>query len=188
MNIKASFLNLLRTANGLLRTRLHSSVTRMGIGYDIHPFAIDRPLVLGGIIIPHPEGKGLAGHSDADVLAHAIADALLGAAGKRDIGYYFPNTDASIKNISSLLILKKAAELIQGDHGKIINIDATLIAEEPKIAPYIESMRTALAEALNIPPSAVGLKATTNEGLGSLGRGEGIAALATASIQVMSKE
>ncbi|MFZ4116624.1 MAG: 2-C-methyl-D-erythritol 2,4-cyclodiphosphate synthase [Chthoniobacterales bacterium] len=157
-------------------------MTRTGIGYDIHPFAIGRPLVLGGITIPHPENKGLTGHSDADVLSHAIADALLGAAGKRDIGYYFPNNDASLKNISSLLILKKAAELIRLDHGKIINIDATVIAEEPKIAPYVESMRATLADALEIPLSSVGLKATTNEGLGALGRGEGIAALATASV------
>ena len=99
-------------------------MTRTGIGYDIHPFEIGRPLVLGGITIAHPQGKGLAGHSDADVLAHAIADALLGAAGKRDIGTYFPNTDPSIKNISSLVILKKAAEVIHSEGGKIINIDA----------------------------------------------------------------
>ncbi len=116
MSIKASFLNFLKTASASfsrkpeqLRTAVCSSTTRTGIGYDIHPFVLGRPLVLGGITIPHPGGKGLSGHSDADVLAHAIADALLGAMGKRDIGYYFPNTDDSIKNISSLLILKKVA-------------------------------------------------------------------------------
>ncbi len=159
-------------------------MTRTGIGYDIHPFEIGRPLILGGVSIPHPQNKGLAGHSDADVLAHAIADALLGAAGKRDIGTYFPNTDPSIKNISSLIILKKVAEIIHAEGGKIINIDATVIAEEPKITPYVDSMRLALALALNISITSVGLKATTNEGLGALGRGEGIAALATASLEM----
>ena len=157
-------------------------MTRTGIGYDIHPFEIGRPLVLGGVVIPHPQNKGLAGHSDADVLAHAVADALLGAAGKRDIGVYFPNTDPSIKNISSLIILQKVAEIIHSEGGKIINIDATVIAEEPKITPYVESMCQALALALNISITSVGVKATTNEGLGALGRGEGIAALATASL------
>ncbi|HLB33836.1 MAG: 2-C-methyl-D-erythritol 2,4-cyclodiphosphate synthase [Verrucomicrobia bacterium RIFCSPHIGHO2_12_FULL_41_10] len=159
-------------------------MTRTGIGYDVHPFVSNRLLILGGVIIPHPEGKGLAGHSDADVLCHAIADALLGAAGKRDIGYYFPNTDPSIQNISSLKILEKAAQLIREDQGELINIDATLIAEEPKIASYVETMRSTIAMSLGIDPSRIGIKATTNEGLGFLGRGEGIAALATASIAV----
>ncbi len=161
-------------------------MTRTGIGYDVHPLVEGRPLILGGVIIPHPQGKGLAGHSDADVLSHAIADAILGAAGKRDIGYYFPNTDPALLNISSLKILEKAVALIAEDHGKLINIDATLIAEEPKIAPYIEVMRTTIAKALQIDPSCVGLKATTNEGLGFLGRGEGIAAMATAALQLPS--
>ena len=182
MSIKMSLLTFLRTA---LRS---NTVTRTGIGYDVHPFALDRPLVLGGVTIPHPEGKGLAGHSDADVLCHAIADAVLGAAGKRDIGYYFPNTDLSLHNISSLKILEKALELISQDHGKLINIDATLIAEQPIIGPYVEIMRNTLAKTLQISPSCVGIKATTNEGLGFLGRGEGIAALATATIQVMGNE
>lgn len=155
---------------------------RVGIGYDVHPLVEGRPLILGGVTIPHPEGKGLAGHSDADVLSHAIADAILGAAGKRDIGYYFPNTDASLKNMSSLLILKKVAQLIRADQGALVNVDATLIAEEPKIAPFIESMRTSIAQALGVDPSCIGLKATTNEGLGFLGRGEGIAAMATAVV------
>ena len=180
MSIKASLLNFLRTA-------LRSSVTHTGIGYDVHPLVEGRLLVLGGVTIPHPQGKGLDGHSDADVLCHAIADAILGAAGKRDIGYYFPNTDSSLHNISSLKILEKAATLIAADHGTLINIDATLIAEEPKIEPYVERMRTAIATALQIHPSCVGLKATTNEGLGFLGRGEGMAAMATAAVQVKSK-
>lgn len=158
-------------------------MTRTGIGYDVHPFIENRLLVLGGVIIPHPEGKGLAGHSDADVLSHAIADAILGAAGKRDIGYYFPNTDASLKNISSLEILKKIAQILAEAEMNLVNIDATLIAEEPKIAPYVETMRATIATALNIQISEIGIKATTNEGLGFLGRGEGIAALATAAVK-----
>ncbi|MFI0348003.1 MAG: 2-C-methyl-D-erythritol 2,4-cyclodiphosphate synthase [Chthoniobacterales bacterium] len=158
-------------------------MTRTGIGYDVHRFELGRPLILAGITIPHPDGMGLLGHSDADVLCHAIADAILGAAGKRDIGYYFPNSDASLAGMSSLLILKKAIELITADGGKLINIDATLIAENPKIMPYIEVMRCSLATALSIDPSRIGLKATTNEGLGFLGRGEGIAAMATAAIE-----
>lgn len=158
-------------------------MTRTGIGYDVHPFKLGRPLVLGGITIPHPDGMGLDGHSDADVLCHAIADAILGAAGKRDIGYYFPNTDASLEGMSSLLILKKATELITADGGILINVDATLIAEEPKITPYVETMRCSIARALGVDPSRIGLKATTNEGLGFLGRGEGMAAMATAAIE-----
>ncbi len=158
------------------------TITRSGLGYDIHPFTLGRPLILGGVLVPHPQEKGLDGHSDADVLTHAIADALLGAAGKRDIGYYFPNDDPLLKDISSLLILKKALELLLLDGGKIINIDATLIAQEPKIAPYVESMKSTLAQVLEIPPSSIALKATTNEGLGALGRKEGIAALALANV------
>lgn len=187
MSVKKLFLHLLhaiRTKSYPQKTEPPILNTRIGIGYDIHAFAVGRPLVLGGISIPNPENKGLLGHSDADVLVHAIADALLGAAGKHDIGTYFPNNDASIKDISSLLILKKVVEIIQGDGGRIINIDATLIAQEPIIAPYIEAMQLTLAEILNISISSVGLKATTNEGLGALGRGEGIAALATALIQM----
>ena len=158
-------------------------MTRTGIGYDVHRFELGRPLVLGGITVPHPDGMGLAGHSDADVLCHAIADAILGAGGKRDIGYYFPNSDASLAGMSSLLILKKAIELITADGGKLSNVDATLIAEEPKITPYVEAMRCSIATALSINSSCIGLKATTNEGLGFLGRGEGMAAMATAAIE-----
>ena len=161
-------------------------MTRTGIGYDVHPFELGRPLILGGITIPHPEGKGLLGHSDADVLCHAIADAILGAGGKQDIGYYFPNSDPQWKNISSLLILEKAASLIREDKGKLINIDATLIAEEPKIMPYIDSIKIKISHSLKISPSSIGIKATTNEGLGFLGRGEGIAALATAAIEYLT--
>lgn len=156
---------------------------RTGIGYDVHRFELGRPLVLGGISIQHPDGMGLAGHSDADVLCHAIADAILGAAGKRDIGYYFPNNDSTIRGISSLKILEKAIQLLAADQMHLVNIDATLIAEQPIINPHIDEMKKKIGEALHLDVSFIGIKATTNEGLGFLGRGEGIAALATASVE-----
>lgn len=153
-----------------------------GIGYDIHRFAAGRALILGGVHIPH--ARGLQGHSDADVLAHAIADALLGAVGERDIGQHFPDTDESIRGISSLAILARARGLVESRGGRINNIDATLIAEEPKIGPHHDAIRTSLAATLGLPPGRVGLKATTNEGLGALGRAEGIAALAVATVEL----
>ena len=152
-----------------------------GIGYDVHRFASGRPLILGGVEIPH--SHGLDGHSDADVLAHAIADAVLGAIGERDIGHHFPNSDESIRGISSLEILRKVARLIKNSGGRIINVDATLIAEAPKIAPHVLAMRENLSSALEIPLARVGVKATTNERMGFLGRGEGIAAMAVASVE-----
>jgi 2-C-methyl-D-erythritol 2,4-cyclodiphosphate synthase len=152
-----------------------------GIGYDVHRFASGRPLILGGVEIPH--SHGLDGHSDADVLAHAIADAVLGAIGERDIGHHFPNSDESIRGISSLEILRKVARLIKNSGGRIINVDATLIAEAPKIAPHVKEMRENLSSALEIPLARVGVKATTNERMGFLGRGEGIAAMAVASVE-----
>lgn len=157
-------------------------MTLTGLGYDIHRFEEGRPLVLGGVTIPH--NRGLAGHSDADVLSHAIADAVLGAIGERDIGHHFPNTDESIRGISSLEILRKAAELAKAAGARINSIDATLIAEEPKIAPHIFPMRENIAAALVMPAARVAVKATTNEGLGAIGRGEGIAAMAVASIEL----
>ena len=152
-----------------------------GIGYDVHPLVEGRPLILGGVEIPHTHG--LEGHSDADVLAHAIADAVLGAIGERDIGFHFPNTDQSIRGISSLEIVRHAAELVGKKGGRVINIDATLVAEAPKISPHVASMRANLANALGLDARRVGIKATTNEGLGFIGRGEGIAALAVASVE-----
>lgn len=151
-----------------------------GIGYDVHRFAAGRPLILGGVEIPH--SHGLDGHSDADVLAHAIADAVLGAIGERDIGHHFPNTDESIRGISSLEILRQISFLLAGKDARVLNVDATLIAEAPKIAPHVATMRENIAEALGIPLGRVGVKATTNERMGFLGRGEGIAALAVASV------
>jgi len=157
-------------------------VTTTGLGYDIHRFIAGRPLVLGGVEIPHD--LGLDGHSDADVLSHAIADAVLGAIGEQDIGHHFPNTDPSIRGISSLEILRKAAELVRARGGRINSIDATLIAEAPKIGPYVFPMRERIAGALGLPAARVAVKATTNEGLGSIGRGEGIAAMAVASVEL----
>ena len=152
-----------------------------GIGYDVHRFAPERALILGGVEIPH--SHGLDGHSDADVLCHAIADAVLGAVGERDIGHHFPNSDESIRGISSLEILRQIAFLLAGQSSRVINVDATLVAEAPKISPHVAAMRANIAEALGIPIARVGVKATTNEGMGFLGRGEGIAALAVASVE-----
>lgn len=153
---------------------------RSGIGYDVHQFAEGRPLVLGGVTIPHD--RGLSGHSDADVLSHAIADALLGAIGEPDIGYWFPPTDESIEGISSLRILEKAAELVAEKGGHIENIDSTLVAEEPKVMKHAPAMKEAIARSLGMDPSDIGIKATTNETMGFVGRKEGIAALASASV------
>ena len=154
---------------------------RSGIGYDAHRFGEGRKLVLGGVEIPH--SRGLEGHSDADVLTHAIADALLGAVGEHDIGHHFPNTDETIQGISSLEILRRVRQILAEKNCRVINVDATLIAEAPKIGPHLEAMRRELAAALELNVSRVGIKATTNEGMGALGRGEGMAAMAVASVQ-----
>ena len=151
-----------------------------GIGYDVHRLVMNRPLILGGVRIEH--SLGLEGHSDADVLCHAIADALLGAAGEPDIGHMFPNTDPSIRGISSLEILRKVRARLDELAVTIHNVDATLIAEEPRIAPHIATMKENVGQALGLPVSRVGIKATTNEGMGFPGRGEGMAALATACV------
>lgn len=152
-----------------------------GIGYDVHRFTENRPLVLGGVSIPH--SHGLDGHSDADVLCHAIADALLGAMGLPDIGHYFPPGDPSCKDISSLEILGKCRSLAEETGVKIINVDSTLVAEAPKVLPHREAMRQNIGAALGIPPARVGIKATTNETLGFIGRREGIAAMAVAQVE-----
>ncbi|MFM7375085.1 MAG: 2-C-methyl-D-erythritol 2,4-cyclodiphosphate synthase [Chthoniobacterales bacterium] len=157
-------------------------MTTTGLGYDIHRFIEGRPLILGGVQIPHD--RGLDGHSDADVLSHAIADAVLGAIGEQDIGHHFPNTDPSIRGISSLEILEKAANLARARGARINSIDATVIAEAPKIGPHVFAMRERIAGALGMPAARVAVKATTNEGLGSIGRGEGIAAMAVASVEL----
>ena len=151
------------------------------MGYDVHRFAAGRPLVLGGVTIEHP--LGLEGHSDADVLCHAIADALLGAAGESDIGHHFPNTDESIRGISSLEILRRVKKLLMEKYSDIQNVDATVVAEQPKIGPHVAEMKKKIAAALEISENAVGIKATTNERMGFVGRGEGIAAFAVASVE-----
>ena len=151
---------------------------RVGIGYDIHPFEDGTPLILGGVNIPHP--LGLKGHSDADVVSHAVADALLGAANLGDIGEHFPDTDDKNKNISSLKILKDIFSLISDKGWQLENIDVSIITEEPKIGPYKEQMAENICEALSCNVADISIKATTNERLGALGRGEGIAAMAVA--------
>ena len=152
----------------------------IGLGYDIHRFAEGRPLILGGVEIPHTHG--LDGHSDADVLSHAIADAVLGSLGLPDIGHWFPPGDPECKDISSLKILEKSAALIREMGHTITNVDATLIAEAPKVLPHREAMQAKIGTALGIDPGKVGIKATTNEMLGAIGRHEGIAAMAVAQV------
>ena len=153
----------------------------VGIGYDVHRLMTGRKLILGGIEIPHD--RGLDGHSDADVLTHAIADALLGAVGERDIGHHFPNTDPSIKGIDSQEILSRVQAILTARQFAIVNIDCSLIAEAPKIGPHLGSMRARLSATLQIPPQRISIKATTNEGLGFIGKGEGIAAMAVVSVE-----
>lgn len=148
----------------------------IGIGYDVHAFADDRKLILGGVEIPHE--RGLLGHSDADVLIHAVMDALLGASGLGDIGVHFPDTDPQYKDISSLELLKKTKQLLSGHGFRIVNIDAVVIAQRPKIAPHILKMRENLAEVLKVSKTQINIKGTTTEGLGFAGREEGIAAQA----------
>ena len=154
---------------------------RIGHGYDVHKLVPERKLIIGGVTIPHE--TGLLGHSDADVLSHAIADALLGAAGKRDIGYYFPDTDPQFKGVSSLFLLSKVMELIRKDGYEIGNIDCTLIAQAPKMAPHIVDMIENIAKALNISADDINIKATTEEKLGFTGRKEGISAHAVCIIE-----
>jgi 2-C-methyl-D-erythritol 2,4-cyclodiphosphate synthase len=157
-------------------------MVHVGIGYDVHQLVAGRKLVLGGVEIPHP--KGLDGHSDADALMHAICDALLGAIGAEDIGHFFPNTDPRWKGAPSKIFLAEAARVIALRNGKIVNVDATVIAQEPKIYPHIKEMKIRIAGALNINFEHVGIKATTNEHLGFIGREEGIAAMAVASVDL----
>ena len=154
----------------------------MGIGYDVHRLKVGRPLILGGVNIPHE--SGLDGHSDADVLMHAICDAVLGAIGEGDIGSFFPPTDEQWKDAPSRIFLEEAARQVKNRRGQINNIDAMLIAEAPKIGPHVSAMKQNIATALGIAPDAVGIKATTNETMGFVGRGEGMAAHAVASVEL----
>jgi len=154
---------------------------RVGIGYDAHPLVSNRKLVLGGVEIPF--NKGLSGHSDADVLLHAVMDALLGAAGLKDIGSHFPPEEAKYRDISSLTLLAEVKNLLEERKFKISNIDATIVAQEPKVAPFINEMRRRLSQTLEMNPDQIAIKATTTNGLGFVGRQEGMAALAVAMIE-----
>lgn len=153
-----------------------------GIGYDVHALVEGRKLILGGVDIPYH--KGLDGHSDADALMHAVCDAILGAIGEPDIGHFFPNTDPRWKDAPSRVFLQEAARAVASKQGTLVNIDATVIAQAPKIYPHIQFMKQNIAEALGIPSSRVGIKATTNELMGFVGRGEGIAAMAVAAVDL----
>lgn len=159
---------------------------RVGIGYDVHPLTRGRRLVLGGVDISHD--KGLDGHSDADVLVHAIIDALLGAAGLGDIGTHFPSSEAEYKDISSIALLRRIGDLLRGHGWRIGNIDATIVAEEPLLSPFIPRMRQTIGESLGISAGQVGVKGTTSKGLGFLGEGEGIAAHAVALLRKAEAE
>ncbi|HEX5504237.1 MAG TPA: 2-C-methyl-D-erythritol 2,4-cyclodiphosphate synthase [Thermomicrobiales bacterium] len=154
---------------------------RVGIGYDVHRFAPGRRLVLGGVVIPHD--RGLLGHSDADVVLHAVMDALLGAAALGDIGRHFPPDDPAYRDSDSRALLAAVRDLLAGAGWRPVNVDCTVLAERPRIAPHVAAMRAAIGAALGLPADCVGVKATTNEGLGFVGREEGIAAFAVALIE-----
>jgi 2-C-methyl-D-erythritol 2,4-cyclodiphosphate synthase len=156
---------------------------RVGLGYDIHPLVAGRPCILGGVNIPSPVGPD--GHSDADVLLHAVADAILGAAGLRDIGHYFPNTDAGLKGLDSAVIVRKAVAEAKAQGGWMVgNLDIVIIGERPKVMAHVDAMKAKVAEIIGISPSQVGIKATTNEGMDSIGQGK---ALAVQAICLISK-
>jgi 2-C-methyl-D-erythritol 2,4-cyclodiphosphate synthase len=156
---------------------------RVGHGYDSHRFAAGRRLILGGVEIPHD--RGLDGHSDADAVAHAVTDALLGAAGLGDIGRHFPPTDDAWKDADSMQLLARVVRLLEGRNLQVVNVDVTVVTESPKIGPHAEAMRTRVAAVLGIAPDHVSIKGKSNEGLGWIGRGEGLACHAVALIDAM---
>ena len=157
-------------------------MVHVGIGYDVHQLVAGRKLILGGVEIPH--SKGLDGHSDADALMHAICDAVLGALGEEDIGHFFPNTDPRWKGAPSRVFLEEAAQHLARRNGRLVNVDATVIAQAPKIHPHVAEMKKRIAAALGVTEKQVGVKATTNERMGFIGREEGIAAMAVASVDL----
>jgi 2-C-methyl-D-erythritol 2,4-cyclodiphosphate synthase len=157
-------------------------MVHVGIGYDTHALVEGRKLILGGVEIPHT--RGLDGHSDADVLMHAICDAILGALGEADIGHFFPNTDPRWKGAASHIFLNEAARLVEFRGGRLINVDSTVVAQAPKIFPHVQEMKRNIATALGLSIQRVGIKATTNEKLGFVGREEGIAAMAVAGVDL----
>jgi 2-C-methyl-D-erythritol 2,4-cyclodiphosphate synthase len=154
---------------------------RVGFGYDAHRFVPDRPLVLGGVRIPYE--RGLRGHSDADVLLHAACDALLGAAALGDLGFHFPDSDPELEGVSSVMLLRRVATMVREAGYEVQNLDTTVVAQQPKLAPYIQSMVRAMAEALSVSEMQVNVKATTTEGMGFTGHEEGIAAYAVAALR-----
>lgn len=156
-------------------------MTRVGFGFDLHPLVADRPLVLGGVTVA--SDRGLGGHSDADVLAHAVGEALLGALALGDLGRHFPDTDPRYQGISSLELLRRVVELVGAQGGRLVNVDATVLAEAPRLAPHLPAMARRLAEALGLPADRVSVKAKSPEGLGLLGRREGIAAMAVVGVE-----
>ena len=153
---------------------------RVGIGFDAHPLVLGRPLVLGGVTVPHP--LGLAGHSDGDALVHAVMDALLGAAGLGDKGSHFPSDDPQYENISSLLLLSSIAGSVRAAGWHISNVDATMVAQNPRLGPFLDTMRGKISATLDTPPDRVSIKVTTTDYLGFVGREEGVAAFAVASL------
>jgi 2-C-methyl-D-erythritol 2,4-cyclodiphosphate synthase len=157
-------------------------MTRVGLGFDVHPLVEGRPLVLGGIEVPAE--RGLAGHSDADVLTHAVADALLGALALGDLGQHFPDSDPRYRGISSLRLLGEVVERVRGHGGRIVNVDATVVADAPRLSGWLEAMRARLAETLGLAVDRVSVKAKRAERLGALGRQEGVAAMAVALVEV----
>ena len=157
---------------------------RAGIGYDVHALEPDIPLWLGGVRVEFE--AGLAGHSDGDALVHALVDALLGAAGLGDIGAHFPSSDPQYRGASSLRFLREVAELLGQQGWQPVNLDATIVAERPRLAPYLQNMRDTIAATLGLPPAQVNIKCTTTDGLGFPGRGEGIAALAIATVEAVA--
>jgi 2-C-methyl-D-erythritol 2,4-cyclodiphosphate synthase len=157
-------------------------MTRVGLGFDLHPLAAGRPLVLGGVTIEAE--RGLAGHSDADVLSHAVGEAMLGALALGDLGRHFPDTDARYHNISSLTLLRHVVELLAERGGRLVNVDATVLAQAPRLAPRLPEMAKRLAETLGLAVDRVSVKAKSPEGLGLLGRQEGMAAMAVVNVEV----
>jgi 2-C-methyl-D-erythritol 2,4-cyclodiphosphate synthase len=157
-------------------------MTRVGFGFDLHPLVTGRPLVLGGVTVPFE--LGLGGHSDADVLAHAVGEALLGALALGDLGRHFPDTDPRYRGISSLALLEAVMALVRGRGGRLVNVDATVLAQAPKLAPLLPEMAKRLADTLGIEAGAVSVKAKSPEGLGLVGRQEGMAAMAVVSVEV----
>lgn len=184
-NIKITTNEDMQTADALMKRKTKSALPRIGLGYDSHRFAENRKLILGGVEIPFD--RGLQGHSDADALIHAVCDALLGAAAAGDIGRHFPDNDPQYKNISSMILLEKVGKIIKAKGFAVNNIDVTVLMEAPKLAPHADGMIANLARALKIPEESISIKAKTNEGMGFVGRNEGVAVFAAATLNERKK-